>query len=242
MNIRTFYTWHRRTGVVISLIVVLLVITGFALNHTERFGLDKRFINTNWILDWYQIEVKGTVLAYKVNGDLIVQLGERLYKNTTEIKSDVTQLVGAIEIDDMTIIALDQELVLVDQQGEIIEILSGVDGVPSGMRAIGKSREGEVYLEAAYGMYQVDIEDLTWVEQEIKDDSVVWAIPSTIDKSLYKNIEEQYRGKGLNLERVLLDLHSGRIFGHYGVLVVDLVGGLLLLLVISGFYMWFKRL
>jgi hypothetical protein len=44
---------------------------------------------------------------------------------------------------------------------------------------------------------------------------------------------ETYRGKGLPLERVLLDIHSGRILGAWG---VDAVSVLFLGLVLTGLW------
>ncbi len=48
---------------------------------------------------------------------------------------------------------------------------------------------------------------------------------------------EAYRGKGLLLERVLLDVHSGRILGAWGVYLVDAAAVLFLGLVLSGLWM-----
>ncbi len=42
------------------------------------------------------------------------------------------------------------------------------------------------------------------------------------------------------MERVLLDLHSGRIFGPVGVLVYDLLALALGFLSISGLLLWFR--
>jgi uncharacterized iron-regulated membrane protein len=47
---------------------------------------------------------------------------------------------------------------------------------------------------------------------------------------------QTYRRGGLPLERVILDLHSGRIVGDWGVYVVDGAALLFLALVITG--MW----
>ena len=46
---------------------------------------------------------------------------------------------------------------------------------------------------------------------------------------------------GLPLERVLLDLHSGRIFGEAGVWLVDAAALLFLLLAGSGLWLWGRR-
>ena len=42
----------------------------------------------------------------------------------------------------------------------------------------------------------------------------------------------------MDLEQIVLDLHSGRLFGNIGVLVMDLVAILLIILSITGFIAW----
>ena len=54
-------------------------------------------------------------------------------------------------------------------------------------------------------------------------------------------LQAAYRGYGLTLERVLLDLHSGRVLGSAGVLLVDAAAILFLLLAISGLWLWSRR-
>ncbi|MFT5351416.1 MAG: hypothetical protein ACI9MF_002239 [Gammaproteobacteria bacterium] len=50
-----------------------------------------------------------------------------------------------------------------------------------------------------------------------------------------------YRGKGLSLERILLDLHSGRLLGNAGVFIVDLAALFFVFLALSGSWMWLRK-
>ena len=50
----------------------------------------------------------------------------------------------------------------------------------------------------------------------------------------------QYLGEGPSLERVLLDFHSGRIFGPVGIVVYDLLALMVLVLSISGLIIWVR--
>jgi uncharacterized iron-regulated membrane protein len=54
-------------------------------------------------------------------------------------------------------------------------------------------------------------------------------------------LRSAWRGTGLSLERVLLDLHSGRILGEAGVWLVDAAALLFLLLAGSGVWLWGRR-
>ncbi|MCB2385418.1 PepSY-associated TM helix domain-containing protein [Thalassolituus alkanivorans] len=49
------------------------------------------------------------------------------------------------------------------------------------------------------------------------------------------------RNESISWQRVLLDLHSGRWFGSWGVWVVDVAALILLFLALSGAWIWFSR-
>ncbi|MBK8959481.1 MAG: PepSY domain-containing protein [Proteobacteria bacterium] len=57
---------------------------------------------------------------------------------------------------------------------------------------------------------------------------------------LAATLAEVYRGSGVSYERVLLDVHSGRLFGRVGVWVVDAAAVCLLALALTGTWMFFK--
>jgi len=63
-----------------------------------------------------------------------------------------------------------------------------------------------------------------------------------LPESLAQSIRKTYQGEGVDLERVILDLHSGRIVGKIGVVFMDAVAIGMLLLVASGsFLLWLRR-
>jgi len=57
---------------------------------------------------------------------------------------------------------------------------------------------------------------------------------------LIQTITQQYRGEGLSVERVLLDFHSGHIFGPMGVFIYDLLAVAVGFLSISGLVLWIR--
>jgi len=54
-------------------------------------------------------------------------------------------------------------------------------------------------------------------------------------------LQRHFRGEVLPVERVLLDLHSGRFFGRFGPWIFDTIAVLLILLALSGTWIWLKR-
>ena len=58
--------------------------------------------------------------------------------------------------------------------------------------------------------------------------------------NLKKIIEDKSISKTITYERVIVDLHSGRLFGTFGVTLVDLVTLGLIILSITGTYSWLR--
>lgn len=55
------------------------------------------------------------------------------------------------------------------------------------------------------------------------------------------NVNEELRGDGINLEKFILDLHTGKLFGIPGTLISDLAALALIFLTGSGLYNLWRR-
>ena len=239
MNWQFMQRWHRRFGITIALIVLLLVVTGILLNHTSDLDLRDRYVTAEWLLDWYEIKPEKTPVGFQAGGVDITQMGDRVFFNDREIRETVRQLHGAVDLETMIVIGLDSQLLLLDKQGQVIDQLDGMDGVPSGMRQLGVDTNGQIIIRAAHGDYRLDLEHIGWEEED--EIQATWSLPQAIREELNQVLLDRYRGRGLPMERVLLDLHSGRILGQWGVLLIDLSALLLFILAITGIYLWFKH-
>lgn len=231
-----FYKWHRSMGIIAVLFVVMLVISGLMLNHTEKLSLDATYIQNELILDWYDIRPEQDPSGIKIDNVWVTQLDRNVYFNQREIDNQAGQLLGAVKYGGHIVIAIDNRLVLLTNEGEIIEQLSGTEGVPTGMKAIGVTQDGELLIRAAHGVYHADLDELEWKERDYAETS--WAETGSIPPDLKSKLTRHYRGNGLPLERIILDLHSGRILGDWGIYLIDTAAILLMLLAISGFWMW----
>ncbi|NIN36804.1 MAG: hypothetical protein GWO08_20905 [Gammaproteobacteria bacterium] len=241
MLLRILHRWHRRFGIVAALFVVMLVVTGLMLNHTDGLKLDRNHIQNALLLDHYNINPRQEPVTIRVNSKWISQVGERLYFNDREIRKNVTELIGALPNGQELIIAFDEELLVVNDEGIVIESLRGAQGVPAGMRAIGKTINGNIVVNAAHGDYIVNLDSTEWYEQEDRLEAD-WSERIPLPGELRGILLKKYRGRGLTLERVLLDLHSGRLFGTFGVYIVDAAALLFLVLAFTGVWMWMSRL
>ena len=94
-------------------------------------------------------------------------------------------------------------------------------------------------VHAAIARHRIYLDDLQWQESIVTNTQ--WMAPVTPPSILFSALAAEYRGAGLSVERLLLDLHSGRIGGALGVWIVDATGILVLILAASGLWIWTMR-
>ena len=238
--LRSLFIWHRYIGLVAALFVVILALTGLVLNHTDELGLDARHVQSDTLLDWYGVHAPASITSYPVGEHILSAVGKQVYWNTQRVSQVDGPLLGALRFSDLVVAAVEGGLLLFTPDGELIERLGGSAGVPAGMQAIGLAAAGTLAIRAAHGYYQTNSDFLEWRETNTLD-NVTWTSAIETPDPLHAALVAAYRGSGLSLERVLLDLHSGRILGNWGVYLMDAAAILFLLLAISGIWLWGKR-
>ncbi len=232
------FLWHRRIGLAAIVLVVILAITGIMLNHTEEFELDSTYVDSSVLMSWYGLEPDTDPVSFRADGHTITQWGNQVFFDNHAITQSEQQLKGAIKGEQFIVVAFEKEVLLVSFDGELIE------RVPTGNSLSNTRRLGVKYLrpvvEAENGLYYMADEHIIDWDVVINAD-VQWSRPVALNKQQLDELYVAFRGKGLSLERVVLDLHSGRIFGAYGNYVMDAAALGLLWLSGSGLWVWSSR-
>lgn len=238
--LRSLYIWHRYLGLSAALFVIVLAVTGLLLNHTEELGLDSLRVSSPALLDWYGVHAPDNLLAYRVGPHTVIDARERIYLDQTPLPSAEGPLQGAVEFAGLLVVAAGSQLLLLNPAGELVERLDNASGVPADILAIGVTDSGALAVRTAHGSYLTDENFLAWHDNSPA--TAHWATSSAPTAAERQALNRAWRGDGLPLERVVLDLHSGRILGAAGVYLMDGAAALFLLLAVSGVWLWAKRL
>lgn len=227
----TLKRWHRRAGMVAALFVVLLALSGFTLNHPGLLGLDRVMVRSPLVLGWYGIELPETIEGYALGGHWITQVGGRLFRDATPLTACRGDLVGAVADGAGIAIGCTGELLLVTSAGELLDRIDAGYGLPVPVTALG-TRDGRLLLRGPQHLYQLDSEGRVFTASAGAEP--VWATPGALPQALVKQLAPEAAGDAITLERVILDLHSGRILGRWGVYWMDGVAALMILLALTG--------
>lgn len=228
-------------GLCAALFVLLVTVTGVLLNHTVDFQFDSNHVKSDWVLNWYGIDAPEQMLSFAAGERSITLMGEHLYLDRREIDGEYRNLVGALHLQEFFVVAVSNNILLLTPRGELVERLQPKDGVPAGMQSVGVDRNGKLVIQGSHDLYQTDADFLGWKRWEGDRTAIRWSVPAPLDPQLKIALQNHYRGEVLPMERVLLDLHSGRFFGRFGPWVIDAAAILMALLALSGTWIWLKR-
>jgi hypothetical protein len=226
-------------GISAAILTLILCITGLLLNHTESFELDKKSITSSLILRLYNAELP-EIVSYPVNGNWLSHVGTQEVILNNEKLARCDQLVGAVLHEGMHYVACSEEVLLFDQDFEQIESVGTAYGLPSPLAAIGICENSICLKSENTNIYVADFNSLTWTAIH-SEKNIVWSQSSKPPETLKKELNTNHVGSIITLERFVLDLHSGRLFGQFGVFLMDACAIVLLILVASGFWMWWRR-
>ena len=231
------WRWHRRIGLVTALVVILLSVTGIMLNHVTSIGGLHEPVRSLWLLKAYGIDAP-TPKSYAVGNRYITSLGrDYFYLDTEESAYCRGALKGAVAYSDMIVVACGDELVLLSERGEVVERIGSAYGLPAPVDSLGLCGEA-LCLSSQAQRYQINIDQLSWLPLAAEV-YMAFAEPVALPQEYRRTLVQNYMGDSISWERVLLDLHSGRLLG-LGPWLMDIAAVFLIMLAISGVSMWYS--
>lgn len=229
---------HRRLGMIVVVFLILLTGTGVLLNHTEDMGLAELPVPGFIGSMIYDLDHVTRVEAWQVNGQWLYTMNHKLYLDGTQIDYCDGSLIGAVKLKQMLLALCSRDLLILDHSGQLVEKVSGGDGIPSGVTALAASDDGLI-LQVDNGLRLFDLDRLESSPWPKGAAAIEWnnarPLPDYLLDQLHVNVPE------FNLERFIMDIHSGRILGSWRQLVMDLLAILILVLAVGGVAMMHLR-
>jgi len=232
---RNLLRWHRWIGLISALFVILLATTGLLLNHTSSLKLDNKFLSAHSSKLFYGIQFSEP-LAYEAGSQRFVQTDDgQLFLNQQPISECQGKLMGAVILQQQIFIACERELLEVTSEAEVVERIGPAFGLPLPIDSLGACGE-QLCWKNKERILSMDVESLRW--QIIEKPAVIWSKPALLNSESVQFYLEQQDQRSISWERWFLDLHSGRLGGDIGVILVDLMALLFVISAFSGLVIW----
>lgn len=238
--IRHLREWHRKLGIIAAFFIIFLSVSGVALNHTTTLSMAHQPIKSTLLLDHYGIASPSDVRFYHQDSNLVYVTNNHLWLNDKRLVESSEPIIAATVIQSTQLLVVSRDhIYLFTQQGDLIDKIDETFGLPKTIDALSVINE-TIVIRTPEGYFQSTTDFFEWQPITfIVEPNWITPIEASVDAKAKAGLA--YRSQFLTLERIVLDAHSGRILGLFGVLLMDAVAILLILLSVSGVYMWIRH-
>ncbi|MCG2634017.1 MAG: PepSY domain-containing protein [Gammaproteobacteria bacterium] len=227
---------HKQVGIWLLVWVVWMVASGLMMNHAPALGLAEINVRPALLTVGQRQPPPERETTYQLGGTLITQLDRSLYRDDQILDQCEEALVGAVALPDFGVVACGGRLLLLSNAGEIVEVTSASDLGLGSITAVAVDEGGRLLIRSPRGAQRADADLLSFTPVTGLAD---WVQPVELPEVLRAKLLAQQGG--ISWARWLSDLHSGRLFGRYGPLVVDGLALLLLLVSVTGYLLHRRR-
>jgi len=235
--IRFVRHWHARIGVLAALLFLTLAVTGVMLNHTDGLQLAKRQVHAVWLMKWYGLEGERPEAGYLFKDGYFIGNHQRWVMDGKLLPADPEAVVGAVEAGAMRYVATRSTLYMFQPEGVLVEKLSD-NALPDGnLESLGVE-DARLAVKTSGGVF-VTKDALAWSSATSR--SIKWAVMQPLSENRRAEAAAAI-APSLPLERLVLDIHSGRIFGQYGPWLMDLAALVLVMLSLSGAWIYLRSI
>lgn len=203
--------WHQRLALVVFAWLILLSASGLLINHAHDWGLDQRPLPAplqRWV---YGIDNEPN--------DYCSEHGA-IGPECTGLFASFTLAAGSLLLDE-------HSLYLVDDAGELVEKLAASQLGLASLRAA-LHQGSRIFLRDGSKTVVTDIDLMDYKVLGPEESGVLAG----------QNWKEPKAAISVTWERLLLDLHAARFLGPAARFINDLLSGFVLLLAISGLWLY----
>jgi hypothetical protein len=233
---RALRRWHRRIGVTAALFVLVLALSGVVLNHPGIGGLDKRKVHSALLARWYGFELQAPRSVYAAGAHRLAWGNGSWLLDGRRVAEDAPAPLGMAALGGNLYVATADALFEYGPDYALVERMSAgaLPTVP--IQALGTSG-GQLVVRGLHASFATS-DGLRW--QPDRAAHAAWSTPQPIPAAAGAQLAV-HRVPGISLQRLLADVHSGRILGTRGPWIVDALALSLAFLALTGIWLFSRR-
>lgn len=228
---------HRFVAIVAVSFLIVITLTGLVLNHADALGMSNR--GAAFLASVYGIDAPPVDTAFRAADIVFASAADTLYANGRELMAIAGPIRGAaVGANGQIVVATSTELLLITGEAVLVERAAVDAGAP--ILRLGTDSD-RLVVATTDEHFTVELATMRLAAIDASDENLVsWSEPVTPGEDQLRRIATHSLGKVLSWERVLIDLHSGRILPVVGRYIVDLAALCLLYLSMTGIIVWVR--
>lgn len=238
---KRFFNWHLWSGLFFTLPILLVSLTAILIAHEKGLGTKEIAVNAGWLPGYGSEE---NIKHYLDDVKDVQIIGNKTYYASKlgvviEENKNITILKGTegIEVRDLQLI--DNKLWIASKKGLfLMENNKGAFIKKGDFHRINNNQNKLYASEGKHGFHTSTDNGKTWINSKISE-----TIGKEKTKSFSASIDKSEYVEKLTLEKLALDIHTGKAFFGDGSMWIwiDLIAISLLFMTFTGVWMWYKR-
>jgi hypothetical protein len=234
----TLRTWHRRAGLFAFVFMGWLGFSGFLINQSADWGYDVARVRLSWVMALYGLHPEPPGTGLTAGGHWLAETLDATLLDgkplKTRIPKQLGMAVGGTPEKPLLFVAEPDKVLILGPDGSLVDEMSGYTLPVPALRRIGvvEGKPSRVVIQDLDAYATTD--GLQWDKLPVNSE-VKWSEQQPLPEA-QKAKAIPYSRPSVSLEHVLVDAHSGRIFGAFGAWVINFVGIAAILLSISGIW------
>jgi hypothetical protein len=242
----TLREWHKRAGLFAFVFLGWLGFSGILLNEASDLNLNGIRVGWPWLMAIYGLHAEPPLSGLGAGGHWLAQAGESTVLDGKPLAEAMVSPLGLVAAPEprqasklMLYVALADSLVLLRPDGTKVDELR-MPPLPIGaIRRVGAvaGHPSSIAIQGSDTAYQSDDEGESW--KPVPATAVSWSALQQLPPEQRKPLE-RYSRPSVSAQQLLVDVHSGRLFGRFGTFVIDAAGLAALILATSGVWMMWR--
>jgi hypothetical protein len=238
--------WHKRAGLFAFFFMGWLGVSGILLNEASDLNLNSVRIGWPWLMYLYGLHADAPDTALPAGGHWLAVAADHTVLDGKLLDPPINAPLGFVAspepgepVREMLYVARADSLVLLKPDGSRVDELRMPPLPIATIRRIGvlEGHSGSIAIQGSDTAYQSDDEGESWKPVPATD--VQWSVTQPLPQPQRKLLLPFSRPT-VSMQQILVDAHSGRLFGRYGTFFIDAIGLAALLLACSGVWMTWR--
>lgn len=232
----TLRLWHKRAGLFAFVFMGWLGFSGFLINQSADWGYDTYRLRWSWVMLLYGLHPEPPATGLSAGGHWLAETLDATLLDGKPLKIRIPKqlgmAVGGTPEKPLLFVAEPDKVLVLAPNGDLVDEMTGYMLPVQALRRVGvvEGKPNKVVIQDLDAYATTD--GLQWDKLPVNSD-VKWSEQQTLPDA-QRSKALPYSRPSVSLEHVLVDAHSGRIFGAIGAWLINLVGIAAIALSISG--------
>lgn len=231
---------HRQVATVAIALVLWFALSGLLLNHARDFGFDQQPLPAALAQTLYGAHLPARLPAVNLADTWIVAVADTLYVGTDALSACPGGLRGALALGPFRAVACADAVHLLDDSGNRVERIGAAWGLNGDITALAQAGDGTLIVLTDHGALCADAE-VTALSACTAPTATPALVTAELPAANRAALAQALAPPEVDIERLVHDLHSGRLFGPLARWVWDLFALTLLVLAGSGWWLLRKK-